>query len=390
MSFGPLTTVFTPSSECFETSPWPTELASSCYPFAFEFVKDRAHYSPGICPSGLTSAKINQAPTEDINDFFFPDTRAGETAIYCCQPGHVVYVYTSVDAPPQCLDRFSSSGTGDPTVFQTAVQVRWKESDLSVLETHPLSSGVVLVDEDSTISPVSQSASSTASASAESQSPVFTASLPTAKDGLNTGEIAGIAVGAVAGVACALAGAWLFIWKRRQMRRRRNTQREDSNARGGSSPSLDTTQAMPQHAIVDAADQWQTGEWSVLPRGLKHAEDSPEVVEELDGNPVAVPVMVSQHNLNLDSAGRPDNTPLRLPGEMETATDSHRSYAAALDDAALEAEARTLEGRMARLQELDHLARQREEVDREMRARGLGNRPPGPPQELPVDTEVRK
>ncbi|KAF4471586.1 transmembrane alpha-helix domain-containing [Fusarium albosuccineum] len=119
----PLTTVWTAAKGCpsivqfggdFDTS-------TSCYPPDYESVwYSYGFYSPGICPEGYTSGCT---PTDSLE--------ASETAAIC--------VPTSYTCSSFLLHAFSVSGK--KTLSVPAFQIRWAESDLNALETHPLTPG---------------------------------------------------------------------------------------------------------------------------------------------------------------------------------------------------------------------------------------------------------
>ena len=80
---GPLTTIFTPSNEYCTTGPY-KYLTSICMPTSWELYSslNRGYYSPGICPSGYTSACPR--PGGNPSAIYGPPMIPSETAIICC------------------------------------------------------------------------------------------------------------------------------------------------------------------------------------------------------------------------------------------------------------------------------------------------------------------
>ncbi|KAK9771643.1 putative Conserved oligomeric Golgi complex subunit 5 [Seiridium cardinale] len=154
-----LTTVFTPpcaTSWLLTTTkvpsqypPFPTTGPSLCDPPSWESnieAQGFQYYSPAVCPSGfevgpnceITKTRILQG---------FPPVADGETAVYCVPSGHTcttdttdfrggVWGFTRAAATP-------TSGVAVVTVGP-ALQIRFRDEDLSILETHPLTPGLVL------------------------------------------------------------------------------------------------------------------------------------------------------------------------------------------------------------------------------------------------------
>jgi hypothetical protein len=108
-----------------------------------------------------------------------------------------------------------------------AYQIRWKESDLSILETHPLTP---------TASVGTRENPSLATASGSSQSP----SAPS----LGTGPKVGIAVGAIAGVILLVVAGFL-LWRRRRQPNRKSVLEVESDDGGHDAPEVVTHQMQP-------------------------------------------------------------------------------------------------------------------------------------------------
>ncbi|KAH8660174.1 hypothetical protein BX600DRAFT_513802 [Xylariales sp. PMI_506] len=99
----------------------------ACYPWGWEeyWYSKEGYYSPGICPQGFTSGC---QPWSTVQG---PPIEPTETAIQCVLSG-----YSCDPADPS---RAVSSGS-----FYPMIQVRWASADLPLLETHPLTPGLVL------------------------------------------------------------------------------------------------------------------------------------------------------------------------------------------------------------------------------------------------------
>ncbi|KAF4977062.1 hypothetical protein FDECE_18396, partial [Fusarium decemcellulare] len=189
----PLTTVWTAAEGCpsivqfggdFDTS-------TSCYPPDYESVwYSYGFYSPGICPEGYTSGCT---PTDSI--------RASETAAIC--------VPTSYTCSSFLLHAFSVSGK--KTLSVPAFQIRWAESDLSALETHPLTPG-----EASAASTAASKTAVTVTGSGPTSTDSESSSASSSSSGLPTGAVVGIAVGSAAIVA--IIAAVIFCVFRRRLR----------------------------------------------------------------------------------------------------------------------------------------------------------------------------
>lgn len=90
-------------------------------------------YSPGICPTGYTTGCAfprSIASTSLGMVYYGGPVLDGEGVQLCCPTGY------------QCLASGTSSysrcvATSDPSDFVYGIQVRWQESDLSVLQTDP-------------------------------------------------------------------------------------------------------------------------------------------------------------------------------------------------------------------------------------------------------------
>jgi hypothetical protein len=121
------------------------------------------------------------------------------------------------------------SGKGVQETNAAGYQIRWKAEDLSVLETHPLTPGLVL----NTKIPSPTSASQTGSSSSL---PTNSNSTLSSKAGLGTGAKAGIGIGVVLGITV-LTVIGFFLWR---TRRSKNTAvaRLESDDRGHDAPEV--------------------------------------------------------------------------------------------------------------------------------------------------------
>ncbi|TLD06022.1 uncharacterized protein PgNI_08042 [Pyricularia grisea] len=163
-----LTTIFTPPPNCAtstwllttteapsEYPPFPTEGPSSCNIPRWEDNIDEGSYefySPAVCPSGFVvgpSCKSGQVKTSDD----FPKVEAGETVAFCVPSG---YTCTG-DATDGGVWGMIQTGAGATQVtVAPAIQIRWRDFDLTLFPTHPLSPGVTIgVGPQSTPAPLS-------------------------------------------------------------------------------------------------------------------------------------------------------------------------------------------------------------------------------------------
>ncbi|KAF3054861.1 hypothetical protein GL218_07732 [Daldinia childiae] len=130
-----LTTVWTPSDGCFPVSTRPTtdidifwSSNPECAPPGYASYFETYYYSPAICPSGFTVG------CSRYGNFQGPSVELTETAVLCvmsdysCTPDEWNYYATNTDL----------------SYAQVMIQIRWASSDLSILETHPLTPGLTL------------------------------------------------------------------------------------------------------------------------------------------------------------------------------------------------------------------------------------------------------
>ncbi|TLD22776.1 hypothetical protein PspLS_07374 [Pyricularia sp. CBS 133598] len=130
---GSLTTIWTPPCPGGPMTTWDSNARKSledCMPTNYKNVYydgNVGYYSPGICPSGYTSA------CSRYNRQQGPPLEPDETAVLCAP--------LSYTCDP---DRGVSNAWHTQTADRPApmIQVRWQASDISTLETHPLTPGL--------------------------------------------------------------------------------------------------------------------------------------------------------------------------------------------------------------------------------------------------------
>lgn len=193
-------------------------------------------YSPGICPTGwgkgcdFDNAK---ARTDDGGWVYFGgDVLAGETVRICCPSGY------------SCLenDPYSSSKctrvTESSTETAFALQVRWQESDLSILATDPTVPGSTYTAPSTATasqSTAKNTAVDTPTPSSSSNSSIAQNEDPgsSTDSGIPTGTIIGIVIGVGGMVAAfAVAAVIFFIWRHRRKRREESGTRVESMISG--------------------------------------------------------------------------------------------------------------------------------------------------------------
>ncbi|KAI5468114.1 hypothetical protein BGZ63DRAFT_399638 [Mariannaea sp. PMI_226] len=135
-----LTTIFTPPDFCtpyVDASSWLVSLEesglSSCFPGhpSVAGLIHSVYYSPAICPFGYTVDCLR------FNSNQGPPLQSGETAAICCPSSFHCAPYDPLD----CIStRTGPNSTREDAVY---VQIRWKESDLSLFETPPLKPGAL-------------------------------------------------------------------------------------------------------------------------------------------------------------------------------------------------------------------------------------------------------
>ncbi|KAI8631603.1 hypothetical protein F5Y19DRAFT_399744 [Xylariaceae sp. FL1651] len=176
-----LTTVFTPPCPTTwlltttkvpsQLPPFPTSGPASCdLPSWTEYVSERGfeYYSPAICPSGfsigptciITNPRTGQG---------FPAIQSGETAAYCVPFGHTCTSDTTDFRGGVWGVSRTASSSGARATVGPAIQIRWRDEDLSILETDPLTPGLVSTN---IVAPVITSISTTTQSASETASTV--------------------------------------------------------------------------------------------------------------------------------------------------------------------------------------------------------------------------
>ncbi|KAH8679597.1 hypothetical protein BGZ60DRAFT_524813 [Tricladium varicosporioides] len=124
-------------SDCLSvTNQWLFGSRTTCQPLTGDY------YSPAICPTGWTAAY-----SRPIIGSYGPPEEPGETAMFCCPWGMNSIQGTGCGAELCASTSIYSGSTGleiGVLQFRTAIQIRWASSDLSILETHPLTPGMTL------------------------------------------------------------------------------------------------------------------------------------------------------------------------------------------------------------------------------------------------------
>ncbi|KAI1260380.1 hypothetical protein F5Y18DRAFT_420160 [Xylariaceae sp. FL1019] len=136
---------------------------ASCDPPSWEdYITSRGfeYYSPAICPSGFSvgpSCIVTSANTAQG----FPAIQDGETAAYCVPTGHTCTTDTSDFRGGVWGALQTTTAKGVSMTVGPAIQIRWRDSDLSTLETDPLTPGLAPSQtEIPTTIPVTRSSSS--------------------------------------------------------------------------------------------------------------------------------------------------------------------------------------------------------------------------------------
>ncbi|CAN8101554.1 unnamed protein product [Discula destructiva] len=241
---GPLTTVFTTPDFC-QTLYWqntitPPLSSSICMPPRFKQVYDYSwgFYSPGICPTdwsagcSFPTALATTGPNLGWISYGGP-VLSTETVRICCPEGYVCVT----EGVQQAYSKCSASTNTDELAY--AIQVRWQESDLSILQTDPTVPGKTYEATATTGSKATDvvtitegaGASNTAAAAATSSSGSEEAATGgTDSNGGDTQVTKSPAVWIGAGVAAAfiISAIAFFLWYRRK--KRKSMARIDSTA----------------------------------------------------------------------------------------------------------------------------------------------------------------
>ncbi|KAI0839346.1 hypothetical protein F5Y06DRAFT_286386 [Hypoxylon sp. FL0890] len=162
-----LTTVFTPPCPVTwlltttkvpsQFPPFPTTGPSSCDPPSWVdniSQKGFAYYSPAICPIGFSAGCT---ASDRRSDDGFPAITAGETAMYCVPSGFTCTSDTTDFRGGVWGFMRTASASGASVTVGPAIQIRWREEDLSSLQTDPLNPAVPVISVNPTTSSTSLS-----------------------------------------------------------------------------------------------------------------------------------------------------------------------------------------------------------------------------------------
>ncbi|KAI1097153.1 hypothetical protein F4804DRAFT_194220 [Jackrogersella minutella] len=141
----PITWLLTTTKVPSQFPAFPTTGPSSCDPPSWVdniSQKGFAYYSPAICPSGFFPAcTANDERTGEG----FPPISAGETAMYCVPSGFsCTSDTTDFRGGVWGMGSYTASGVRPAVTVGPAIQIRWREQDLSSLQTDPLDPGVLV------------------------------------------------------------------------------------------------------------------------------------------------------------------------------------------------------------------------------------------------------
>ncbi|KAK0651050.1 hypothetical protein B0T16DRAFT_72595 [Cercophora newfieldiana] len=165
---------------------------TSCFPpnWSAYWGGDVGYYSPAICPSGFTPGCSKYASS----GYQGPATVSGETAWLCVVSGY--------SCAPDSYTSYATAGIST----RAMVQIRWKSSDLSILETHPLMPGRKFVD--TPTEPIPPPTPTT-------PSPLPTSPVPVEDSGSGMSTAAKAGIGAGVGAAALLLCIAVIIFIRR-------------------------------------------------------------------------------------------------------------------------------------------------------------------------------
>ncbi|KAJ0116164.1 hypothetical protein J7T55_005110 [Diaporthe amygdali] len=260
---GPLTTVFqTPdfcASSLWENPMTPPLYSSICMPPNFNnyWNWQIGYYSPGICPSGYsaacefpTSLALFSSFTDGTSSKSWPyyggQVKPDETARLCCPTGYNCYSTGMMGVGwsySLCISTVPSTTLRDPeqttgTVMTTtenlayAIQVRWREQDLSILQTNPTVPGQTNVPTQTATTATTQNETDSTNAP------------DTVSSGVSSGSLA-VAVGVSVGVFALLLLSAILIWrlvrKRKQAAKLQRSEKDERNSKLGSSADTIST-----------------------------------------------------------------------------------------------------------------------------------------------------
>ncbi|KAK1585070.1 uncharacterized protein LY79DRAFT_591758 [Colletotrichum navitas] len=279
----PLTTVFTTPDFCnskYWTNTLTPPLSSVvCMPPSWHQLFDYSwgFYSPGICPAGYTEGcafPTSLAFTSSNGDIGLGGpVIAGETPRLCCPTGYTCYTGTSayskcISTNPTTTFYDSNNKLTSQLALVYAIQVRWQESDLPILQTNPTVPGETDTAPATTGSDTLATATTTATATGSA--PTATGSTTTTAGsaigsssgggsggggdgGISVGTMVGIAVGSVMGTLL-LALVGFMIWWRRRRRQEAGAREDHHNDGDAKSDTLALPHGAPsgKTSLLDA------------------------------------------------------------------------------------------------------------------------------------------
>ena len=117
------------------------------------------YYSPAICPEGFNVGPNCIISTQTKAGEGFPAMAPGETAAWCV-PNGMTCTGDTTDFRGGFWGFAAAATTSNaPVVYGPVLQIRWVDADLSRLETHPLTPGLVLAGATAASTPPATSAS---------------------------------------------------------------------------------------------------------------------------------------------------------------------------------------------------------------------------------------
>ncbi|KAL8359518.1 hypothetical protein RB598_008074 [Gaeumannomyces tritici] len=177
------------------------------------------YFSPAICPSGYVSACGRFDAAQG------PPVEAGETAVLCGPPGFTCNAKDAVYAKSDAFDA-------------PMIQIRWRSSDISILQTHPLSP----------TSPVTTAGGSPTAAADTAASAADGGH--GAGGGLPPGAIAAIIVGSMVAVALVVLAGLLVCRHRRARRGHSRCSRSPGRQRRGTDLHHPREQELPAEEVL--------------------------------------------------------------------------------------------------------------------------------------------
>ncbi|GJC92592.1 hypothetical protein ColKHC_01418 [Colletotrichum higginsianum] len=357
----PLTTVFTTPDFCkdlYWTNTITPPLSSVvCMPTSWHQLYDYSwgYYSPGICPSGYTEGcafPTSLATSKGGGIRLGGPVVEGETARLCCPTGHTCY--TDSWAYSKCISTVPTTSfynsDNQPTsqlALVFAVQVRWRASDLSILETDPTVPGATYTGLTSTGAAGSSGATAASSAgtgggtgtraSGSAATATATSTATAAPEGSSTGgggsqgisvgTTIAIAVGSVAGTLALALLAFVLLWRRR---RRRDAQKaasahaHDSDAKSDSlaAPALLAHKAASGKTSLDITSPRPGSGTTVVGDGPLHSPHTPTATVAATGAGTGTTTQLdSTAVMEMETLERPqelpdDNAVFEMEGDM--------------------------------------------------------------------------